>query len=118
LPTTSITSDEVTESSTSYLDTVRSRAEIDFAALPATDESLPDAQAHQVAFDIASIESASGTINNILSTTALDDLEQTVRELPADLAAGIGNAIPAWLYLLLALVTVAVVAGLYGKAKS
>jgi hypothetical protein len=113
LPTTSLTSDEVTESGTSYLDSIRSRAQIDFEALPATDDPLPDTQSRQVAFDIASIETATSTINSVLSTTAIDDAVQTARELPGAIAADIGAhiptlaSVPTWLYIVAALAVAA-----------
>lgn len=113
LPTTSLTTDEVTESSTSYLDAIRSRAQLDFNALPATDDPLPDTQSRQVAFDIASIETATGTINTVLATTAIDDALSTARELPSALAADIGDhlpslaSIPTWLYIVVGLAVAA-----------
>jgi hypothetical protein len=106
LGTTGIASDAVTSTSTEYLDGIRTRAESDFAALPATDDPLPDAQAHQIAFDIASIETASNTVNDVLSTTALDDLAATARELPASLAKGILGGVPVWAWIVAGVIVV------------
>ena len=113
LPTTSLTSDEVTESSTSYLDGIRSRAQLDFNVLPATDDPLPDTQSRQVAFDIASIETATGTINTVLATTAVGDAVSTAKELPSALAADIAahvpslSSVPTWAFVVAGLILAA-----------
>jgi hypothetical protein len=87
LPTTGLVSDDVTAQGTEYLDGIRTRAESDFAALPATDDLLPPAQANQAAFDIASIETATGQMATL--GTAFGDLKATAADM-------VNAAVPGW----------------------
>lgn len=74
------------EANRAYLDGIRIRAEADFNALPATSEPLDEKTANQVAFDIASIETATNQTVDILGgNTALGDLADSVAESLGDL---------------------------------
>jgi hypothetical protein len=69
-----------------YLDGIRLRAESDFAKLPATDEPLEAKMANQIAFDIASIESATNqTVDVLGGNTALGDLGDSIWDAFGDL---------------------------------
>ena len=85
LPTTGLlptgaygTTDNVTAAGTDALDSIRTRAESDFAALPATDDLLPTDQCNQAAFDIASIETVTGQMATL--GTAWGDVKATVAD--------------------------------------
>jgi hypothetical protein len=98
LPTTGLlptgaygTTDNVTAAGTDALDSIRIRAESDFAALPATDDLLPTDQAKQAAFDIASIETVTGQMANL--GTAVGDLRQAAEETLQSIAPSLGTDI-------------------------
>jgi hypothetical protein len=72
---------QVAAVSTEYLDGIRTRAQSDFAALPTTDDPLDSATASQIAFDIGSIETATGVINQTLNQSALQDLADSTTDV-------------------------------------
>jgi len=78
VPTTGLFSDDVTAQGVDYLDGIRARAESDFALLPATDDPITLKLSNQVAFDIASIETASRVTNTL--GTAMGDLSSTIND--------------------------------------
>jgi hypothetical protein len=85
-----------------YLDGIRTRAQSDFDTLQATDDPLDPSAARQIAFDIASIETASGIINSTLNTSPLqdlaDDITNAARSILPDPAKLLLGAIPWWAY--------------------
>jgi hypothetical protein len=102
---------QVAGQTTEYLDGIRTRAESDFAALPATDDPVPDATARQVAFDIGSIETACGVTNSTLNQSALQDYADSVTDAIRDavptVAKGLLGVVPWWVYVGAALVVLA-----------
>jgi hypothetical protein len=104
---------DVSNQTTEYLDGIRTRAESDFAALPATDDSLDPSVANQIAFDIASIETACGVTNSTLNQTALQDyadsVTDAVRDIVPNVAKGLLGVIPWWVYVAAGLVALALV---------
>jgi hypothetical protein len=84
----------VTAQNTEYLDGIRLRAESDYAALPASDDLLDSDVAGQVAFDIASIESATNqTITLLGAGTALGDLADSVVDTVKSAASGLAGGL-------------------------
>lgn len=79
LSTTGWGEDAVTVQGTEYLDGIRTRAESDFALLPADDYTLDASLNRQIAFDIASIETATKQMATL--GTAWGDLLDTAAGL-------------------------------------
>jgi hypothetical protein len=75
ISTTGSGEDTVTAAGVQYLDGIRTRAEADFALIPASDEPLDQKFAAQIGFDIASIEAASKVTASL--GTAIDDAIDT-----------------------------------------
>jgi hypothetical protein len=92
----------VSDATKSYLDGIRTRAQSDFDGLAATDDPLDSATANQIAFDIGSIETATGVTNSTLNQTAVqdlaDDVSQSLRDIVPNLAKPLIGAIPWWVY--------------------
>lgn len=104
---------DVSNQTTEYLDGIRTRAESDFAALPATDDPLPTTTARQIAFDIGSIETACGTTNSTLNQSALQDyadsVTDAVRDIMPTVAKGLLGVIPWWVYVAAGVVVLALI---------
>jgi len=78
ISTTGSGEDTVTAAGVQYLDGIRTRAEADFALIPASDEPLDQKFAAQIGFDIASIEAASKVTASL--GTAIDDAVDTAKD--------------------------------------
>lgn len=96
-----------TKANKQYLDSIRQRAESDYRGLPASGEELPAQQARQIAFDIASIETATNQTLDILGgKTAIEELGGSVVEAGTSIVKGAANAVggvvPWWLWVLAA----------------
>lgn len=95
---------DVSKQTIEYLDGIRSRAESDFATLSADDSPLDASTANQIAFDVGSIETATGVTNSTLNTSALQDYADGVTDGIRDLVAlplkGLVGVIPWWVYVL------------------
>lgn len=98
-----------------YLDGIRIRAESDYAKIPETDEPLASNLANQVAFDIASIESAVGQTMDILAGSAIGELGTSILDAGKGLAKGWSGLIPWWVWLLAAGVVLFVIAQKFRK---
>jgi hypothetical protein len=109
----------ISEATTDYLDGIRTRAESDFAALPATDDPLDSSVASQTAFDIGSIETATGVTATTLPQSALQDLTdqvtQSVRDIVPSLAKPLLGAIPWYAYAIVMAVAIVLFLGLWKK---
>ena len=79
---------------TEYLDGIRTRAQSDFASLPATDDPLDSATASQIAFDLASIETATGVTNQTLNQSALQDLTDSTMDVLRKALPNPGKLLP------------------------
>jgi hypothetical protein len=95
----------VADAGRGYLDSIRTRAESDYRALPGSGEELPAAVAKQIAFDCASIEEASGQTLNIQGkSSAIEDLGDSVVEAGTSIvktvADTVGSVIPWWVWVL------------------
>jgi|WetSurMetagenome_2_1015567.scaffolds.fasta_scaffold338824_2 hypothetical protein len=82
LPTTGFLDDSVSSTSIEYLDGIRTRAEADFKMIPASNSPFDMKLTKQVAFDIASIEKASGVTATL--GTATGDMVEAAKDAVKD----------------------------------
>jgi hypothetical protein len=113
LSTTAPGEDAVTASSVEYLDGIRTRAESDFALIPATDDPLEQQFAAQIGFDIASIEAASKVTASL--GTAFSDVVDTAKEIAKQAAAGLDKLGNTTKWLLIGVATLLVLAIVYKR---
>jgi hypothetical protein len=87
--------------------------------LPATDDPLDSSVASQTAFDIGSIETATGVTATTLPQSALQDLTdqvtQSVRDIVPSLAKPLLGAIPWYAYAIVMAVAIVLFLGLWKK---
>lgn len=104
---------DVARQTTEYLDGIRTRAQSDFDALPASDDPLDAGVAAQIAFDIGSIETATGVTNSTLNQSALQDYADSVTDAVNSIVPAIGKGllgvVPWWAYVAIGLVVLALI---------
>lgn len=109
----------VSQATTDYLDGIRTRAESDFAALPATDDPLDPSVASQAAFDIGSIETATAVTNTALPQPATQDLadnvSQSIRDIVPNIAKPLIGAIPWYAYVVAGGILVVLILGIWRR---
>jgi hypothetical protein len=96
---------DVADAGRSYLDSIRTRAESDYRALPESDQQLDAAVAGQIAFDCASIEEAAGVTLKIQGkSSAVEELGDSIVEAGTSIvksaADAVGSVIPWWVWVL------------------
>ncbi len=95
----------VADEGKAYLDSIRTRAEADYRALPASGEELPADMARQIAFDCYSIEQASGQTLKIQGkSSAVEELGDSIVDAGTSIVKGaanaVGSVVPWWVWVL------------------
>jgi hypothetical protein len=103
--------DQVTGQGKEYLDGIRVRAEEDYRLIPSGNGPLADKLRRQIAFDIASVETATGQTLDEFKGTIFDDVKSWGADLAKQAADKLPDLLPnassVWIYVAAVVVFVA-----------